>query len=1187
MNHAVDESICKSYQQLKESESVKSTSMWVGSHEVETHSVHTIKDNKFVLEDLIYPFSIVQVGVENIANMLDRKNECKEVDTFRISFDEKTGEMTMFNNGPSIPVAITRDSNNEKIWLPEMLCTKFLSGSNHDKTSQHKRISLGVHGIGLKATASMSVKMKIECVDTERGLYYKQIVENGNTKVNEPDVTKIGTLTPKELKKGGTRFTFLMDYDHYKNLPDDIFKTLNKVFKAKAYQISAYSGIKVFYNDIIVPIKNAKQLACMYFDDKHAFFELGHPEWGLSVAIGPPCSNGKGERISIINGGVIESGVHFEWILDCIASDARSKVEHMLKDKVKWRKTLVTGNLSILIVGSLPDLIFDAQIKNNLKMKNHKDYMSQYTWPKTYINKVWDIVKAELGIQYIVNSNALKTKKRRTIQMLDKYMPAYKLKTPESDLLAFEGDSAKSAAKTAMADSSTSFSRKTKGIFLLGGCPINAMKHISTKTFGNTDHNEPDTLLSNNVTWMDFMTAMGLEYEKKYTTEAEFNTLNYRRYTNVVDKDPHGMGKIGPIMIANIHYFWPELLQVPGFLGYMDTPLIRAYPTDKKKKVKEFASLDDFEVWGAQFPFGKVVGYRVKWYKGLATHTDRECIRMFGRYEELRISYTDHEKRAAITLAGYFGRDTDARKELLILPPVPIQQELGRTEVELADCLDYFTREEQQYNIACKINHMIDNGILSHRRILWGIIDYIRCRGNKEIKVYQLGAYIAEKFGYHHGDTSLYGAMIWLTQDYVGARNIPLGLPISQFGTRFEDDDAGAPRYIDIQGNPIVLLLYPPEDMELLDMSIEDGKPTIPKHLVPVLPMHIMETNHLPGTGWAIRKLARHYKDVVVNIKNLLDGKMMMKMRPWTPNWNGTITTINGAEWSFGACKYDSKTRDVTITELPYQTNNNSYINGDLKRKKLYESRGKLWSDKCLLNRDLIEHKTIEDKSTKMQICITFKLAPGAIDIINADYGSDTLTPLQDYLYLKSYFGALLNFVDDDGCINTFSSYEGAMIPWFLERWNMYPKRFERQRIIIRLQIQLINNKLRYINEHKKLNLPEKDDDEQDVILADARFIKFNTARLKSPKVQNDKIQNVVLNEDASYNYLLMNHRQMGKKAIDKMKKEIIDCEHELERLCSTTIVRDTWISEINVVVNEIEKAHANGGWVFEGDHNF
>lgn len=771
--------------------------------------------------------------------------------------------------------------------------------------------------------------------------------------------------------------------------------------------------------------------------------------------------------------------------------------------------------------------------------------------------------------------------------MTDKYLPAYKLKTLESDLLAFEGDSAKSAAKTAMADSSTTFSRKTKGIFLLGGCPINVMKHISTKTFGSINRNEPDALLANNITWMDFMTAMGLEYGKKYNTEEALKTLNYRRYTNVVDKDPHGMGKIGPIMIANIHYFWPELLDIPGFLGYLDTPLIRAYPNDKKNKVKEFASLDDFENWSMQFSNRKVVGYRVKWYKGLATHTDRECIHMFGRYEKIRISYTDEEKTAAIAIAGYFGRDTDARKELLMQPPIPIPHIVDRTEVELTACLDYFTREEQQYNIACKINHMIDNGILSHRRILWGIIDYIRCRGNKEIKVYQLGAYIAEKFGYHHGDTSLYGAMIWLTQDYVGARNIPLGLPISQFGTRFESDDAGAPRYIDIQGNPIVSLLYPHADMELLEMSIEDGKATIPKHLVPILPMHIMETNHLPGTGWAIRKLARHYKDVIANIENLLDGKCMKKMAPWTPNWNGYISDIDGVEWAFGTCHYNDKTREVVITELPYQTNNNTYINGDIKRKKLLESRGKKWCDKCLLNRDLIDHRTIEDESTKMQICIKFKLYPGAIDEINADYGSEDCTPLQDYLYLKSYYGALLNFVDDDGCVNTFSSYEGAMIPWFLERWNMYPKRFERQRIILRLQIKLLSNKLRYIKVHKELNLPEKEDDEQDAILTREMFIKFNTARIKAPKVPNDQIEIVVLNDDASFNYLLMNHRQMGKRSIDKMQIEMKECELELVRINGSNIIRDTWMSEINVVVKQIEKAHSNGGWVFEGDHNF
>lgn len=1184
MDTIVNEEACKTYRQLKESESVKSTSMWVGSHEVETHSTHIIKDGKFTPVSLDYPFSIVQVGMENIANMLDRLNECPSVDTFRISFDEKTGEISMFNNGPSMPVVKVRDSDGKEIWLPEMLCTKFLSGSNHDKTAAHKRISLGVHGIGLKATTSMSVKMKIECADTKNKLYYIQFIHDCNKKVDEPEIKPIGKA-PAELKKGGTRFTFVIDFAHYKKLPDDIFTTLNNIFKAKAYQVAAYSGINIFYNNIKIPIKNAKQLADMYFNDKPAYFELDHPEWGLSVAIGPPAACGKGERISIINGGYIESGIHFEWILDHIAADARTKVEKMLKDKVKWRKNLVTANLSVMIVGSLPDLIFDAQIKNNLRMKNHKEYMGKYVWPKTYLSKVWPFIEEALGSQYIVKAET-SLKKKTAIINVDKYIPAYKKGHVKSDLLLFEGDSAKSSARTAMADASIPFSREYIGIFLLGGCPINVLKNLSVRKFGGTTYSDPNKKLLNNDIWCDLVTAMGLEYGKKYD-ETNISSLNYRKVTCVVDKDPHGMGKIGPIMMSNIYYFWPELLEIPGFLGYMDTPLIRAYPTDKKKKVMEFKSQDEFTVWSCQFEAGRVVGWDVKWYKGLATHSDKECSRMFGQYDKLRIAYSNEQKRAAVTMRAYFGTDTTARKELLMSPPVPIPFDPDRADVDLSACLDYFTKEEQQYNIKCKINHMIDGCILSHRRILWGVIDYIKSKKNKASKVYQLGAYIAEKFGYHHGDASLYGAIIWMTQDYIGARNIPIGLPISQFGTRFSNDDAGAPRYIDICGNPIVLDIYPAVDMELLEMDIEDGHATIPKHLVPVLPIHLLETSSLCGTGWAILKLARHYKDVIENINRLLDGKAMIRMRPWTPNWNGKVIEVDGIEWTVGTCSYNKATSEVVISELPYQVANDSYINGNLKHKKIVEDRGDKWADMCLLNRKLIDHKTIIDSSTKMRINITFKLLPGAIDEINATYGSEHFSPLQEYLYLKKHYHLGLNLVDDSGIVKTFYSYESAMCPWFLERWKMYPIRFERMKIILELQIQLAKNKLRYIAEHKTLDLPEKEDDEQDSILAAAGFVRFNAARIKAPGVPNSQIMTVVFGPEASYNYLLMNHRQMGKKFIEKLLLKIKECEAELERLSDPNIVRATWMAEIQVIVAQIERAHANGGWVFDGDYNF
>jgi DNA topoisomerase-2 len=1184
MQTSVDENACKTYVQLTESQSVKSTSMWVGSHEVETHSTHVINNDKFVLVNRDYPFSIVQIGMENIANMLDRLNECPSVDTFRINFDEKTGETSMFNNGPTIPVVKVRDSNANEIWLPEMLCTKFLSGSNHDKTSPHKRISLGVHGIGLKATTSMSVRMKIECADTERKLYYTQIIEKCNTIINAPDIKSISSA-PSKLKKGGTCFTFLIDFAHYKNLPENVFDTLNVVFKAKAYQVAAYSGINIFYNDIKIPIKNAKQLAEMYFDNKHSYFELDHPEWKLNVAVGPITESGKAERISIINGGYIESGIHFDWILDCIAADSRTKVEKMLKDKVKWRKNLVTANISIMIVGSLPDLIFDAQIKNNLKMKNHKDYMSKYIWPKTYLNKVWPFIEEAIGTQYIIKTET-EVKKRAVIINTDKYIPAYKRGHEKSDLLLFEGDSAKSSARTAMADASIPFSREYIGIFLLGGCPINALKNLSVHKFGGTSYSEPNKKLINNDIWCDFMTAVGLEYGKKYNND-NIKELNYRKITCVVDKDPHGMGKIGPIMISNVHYFWPDLIDIPGFLGYMDTPLIRAYPHNKKEKALEFKSQDEFSLWSNKFTGGNVTGWDVKWYKGLATHSNRECSRMFGQYDKLRIAYSDTQKKAAITLNSYFGTDTAIRKELLMTPPVPIPYIEDRKEVDLSECLNYFTKEEQQYNIMCKINNIIDGCILSHRRILYGVIDYIKSKKNKDCKVYQLGAYIAEKFGYHHGDASLYGAIIWMTQDFIGARNIPVGLPISQFGTRFSNDDAGAPRYIDIRGNPIILDIYPSVDMELLKMDIEDGKSTIPKHFCPVLPIHLMETSSLCGTGWSILKLARHPNDVIENINRLLDGKQMIPMRPWTPNWNGTIVSIDGVEWTVGTCSYNKKTMEVTITELPYQVSNDSYLNGDTKRKKMLEDRGDKWNDMCLMNRKLIDHKTIIDSSTMMNINITFRLLPGAIEEINESYGSEHFTPLQEYLYLKKHYHMGLNFVNDAGIVETFYSYESAMCPWFLERWKMYPVRFERMKIILKLQISMTENKLRYIDEYKKLDLPEKEDDEQDAILKAAGFLKFNESKIKSPCVANSEIHNVVFGDAASYKYLLMNHRQMSKKCIEKLKLKIKKYTAELDKLKEPNIVRITWMAEIKVIMDQIDKAHSNGGWVFDGDYKF
>ncbi len=64
-------------------------------------------------------------------------------------------------------------------------------------------------------------------------------------------------------------------------------------------------------------------------------------------------------------------------------------------------------------------------------------------------------------------------------------------------------------------------------------------------------------------------------------------------------------------------------------------------------------------------------------------------------------------------------------------------------------------------------------------------------------KVAQLGAFVAQKTDYKHGEQNLFDTIIKMAQTFVGANNIPLLEEDGQFGTRLSGGkDAASPRYI-------------------------------------------------------------------------------------------------------------------------------------------------------------------------------------------------------------------------------------------------------------------------------------------------------------------------------------------------------------------------------------------------------
>lgn len=565
---------------------------------------------------------------------------------------------------------------------------------------------------------------------------------------------------------------------------------------------------------------------------------------------------------------------------------------------------------------------------------------------------------------------------------------------------------------------------------------------------------------------------------------------------------------------------------------------------------------------------------------------------MFRNYNKLRIAYTDDQKDALIRLGGYFGKDVSLRKDLLRLPLVPIPVQADRKSIEISTYCDYYVREEQQYNLICKLNGVIDGFINAHRKIAWGAMMYKDSADhNKAIKVYQLAGDIAKRCAYHHGNTSICDAIIWMSQDFVGARNIPHLLPLDQMGTRFSPDDAGAPRYVDTQCNPIVDAIYPKADRELYDMLVEDGVETTPKYMVPVVCMPILETNSLPGTGWSITKLARNYYDHVDNIFRLLDGRVTQKMRPWTPGWHGDIIEIGSTEWSVGKCSWDPTTNMVTISELPYRIKVKPYIFGSKKDKAARakaDAENDCDSDKvtCLSDLNLIQGR-IDDTSSKTQICIKFQLKPGAMDEIVSKYGDEHFDPLTDYLDLKCHFARGLNFINTDDTVISFSSYEAAMIPWFKERCRIYPLRFERRCMLIDLEIEMIRNQIRYISERAALGVSGKSKVRQVEIIDAAGYKKFNVSKIKSPGVRNDRISAIVYGDGATFNYLLnLSDLDSSCEAVEKLHEKIEHLLKERADLTAPGAMRRIWSEEIAEVTRQITIGHTVG-WVPKGKYTY
>ena len=212
------------------------------------------------------------------------------------------------------------------------------------------------------------------------------------------------------------------------------------------------------------------------------------------------------------------------------------------------------------------------------------------------------------------------------------------------------------------------------------------------------------------------------------------------------------------------------------------------------------------------------------------------------------------------------------------------------------------------------IPSVIDGFKPTQRKVICAANRVWKSGNEKPLKVFQLAGTVAASMFYHHGDSSLSGAIIGMAQNF--NNSMPLFEGKGQFGS-LRSPKAGAPRYVGVKLNDNFKLLY--KDFELLNPKFEEGEEIEPEFFLPIIPTVLLNGSSGIAVGFSTKVLNRHPIDLIDACLDVInDKKKIHEIKPWIKGFTGTFTKAEDGEnsWLIKG-KYEVKnTTTVEITEI-------------------------------------------------------------------------------------------------------------------------------------------------------------------------------------------------------------------------------------------------------------------------------
>ncbi|KAG8845777.1 DNA topoisomerase 2 [Serendipita sp. 411] len=323
------------------------------------------------------------------------------MDTLKVNIDVEKGEISVYNNGRGIPIAM---HETENMYIPQLIFGNLLTSSNYD--DDEKKLTGGRNGYGAKLANIYSHEFKVEtaCADGKGydAAKYSQTWTNNMGNVTKPKITS------NSRGEEYTRITFRPDLArfHMEEIDEDTLALLQRRVYDMAGTMKTTNAegkkhgkdVKVFLNNERINIKGFKQYVEMYVSSAAdaiseqtgaaaskptVIHERINERWEVAFTLS---DTGGFQQVSFANSiATIKGGTHVNVVSDQIAKSLLAGIQK--KNKAATVKLPQIKNHMWLFVNALiENPTFDSQTKETLTLPAGK-FGSKPTLSEDFIKR--------------------------------------------------------------------------------------------------------------------------------------------------------------------------------------------------------------------------------------------------------------------------------------------------------------------------------------------------------------------------------------------------------------------------------------------------------------------------------------------------------------------------------------------------------------------------------------------------------------------------------------------------------------------------------------------------------------------------------------------------------------------------------------------------------------------------------